>query len=208
MDNGSAAQRSKQRRILYPQDVQCETEAGNFTRRSSDLSSGGMFVDSLTILPPNSLMKIRFRLPDSDKPIEVSARVLYVRENIGAGVQFLGMKPVDRDRIESLIDRVLENRQAFADVAASRRVLVDLPVNISWTEKDGKENQGMATIESLAKHGARIRTNQPIEANIAITLSLPDGSRADARVIWEYKGEAGIHSHGLAQALGITFPLD
>jgi PilZ domain len=73
-------------------------------RRSSDLSAGGMFIESIAAFPRGTVLELRFRLQDGDgDPVQVKARVLYAANSIGMGVEFLDLPPHDRARIERLL---------------------------------------------------------------------------------------------------------
>lgn len=65
---------------------------------SIDISSGGVFVETTKILPENTVLTVKFNLPDSDAVIYSHARVAWVNhpDNIkksslppGMGIQFI-----------------------------------------------------------------------------------------------------------------------
>lgn len=73
-------------------------------RRSSDLSVGGMFLETIASYPIGTVLTLRFKLAENDgAPISVQARVLYAANGIGVGVEFLDLKPQDRARIATLV---------------------------------------------------------------------------------------------------------
>ncbi len=73
-------------------------------RRSSDLSVGGMFIESIAGYPPGTVLQLRFKLKEGDPmPIAVQARVLYSANGIGVGLEFLDLAPDDRMRIARLV---------------------------------------------------------------------------------------------------------
>jgi hypothetical protein len=78
--------------------------AGYGPRRSSDLSAGGMFIETIAAFPRDTVLQLKFRLGENDSaPIEVQARVLYVATGIGIGVEFMDLAPGDRARIEAFL---------------------------------------------------------------------------------------------------------
>jgi PilZ domain len=73
-------------------------------RRSSDLSVGGMFIESIAGYPLGTVLQLRFKLKEEDPmPIAVQARVLYSANGIGVGLEFLDLAPDDRTRIARLV---------------------------------------------------------------------------------------------------------
>src|SRR5438093_292157 len=81
----SDSERRKDKRVSLVHEIECEGEGGIFRKRVADISFGGMFIDTLTSFAPGSVIKVRFRLPGSDLPTEVNAKILYVQEKIGTG---------------------------------------------------------------------------------------------------------------------------
>jgi hypothetical protein len=78
--------------------------SGYGPRRSSDLSAGGMFIETIAAFPKDTVLQLKFRLGGNDStPIEVRARVLYVANGIGVGVEFMDLTPGDRMRIERFL---------------------------------------------------------------------------------------------------------
>jgi PilZ domain len=73
-------------------------------RRSADLSAGGMFLETIAAFPRDTVLKLKFKLDENESaPIVVQARVLYVANGIGVGVEFMDLAPDDRDRIERFL---------------------------------------------------------------------------------------------------------
>ena len=94
-------ERRSYKRIPFIQDVVIE---GVGSRRCSDISVGGMYLETVSAFSEGETFKIRFSIPDGDaRPIETEARVLYVHHNVGAGIVFLNMKPEDEERIKKFV---------------------------------------------------------------------------------------------------------
>ena len=73
---------------------------------TSNLSLGGMYVHSKNPLPIGTRFRLRFRLPNRDKPIETYGIVRWVNEEAGhqpagMGIQFDELKPTDQKSIET-----------------------------------------------------------------------------------------------------------
>ncbi|PYV39401.1 MAG: hypothetical protein DMG09_09305 [Acidobacteria bacterium] len=209
----SDSERRKDKRVSLVHEIECEGEGGIFRKRVADISFGGMFIDTLTSFAPGSVIKVRFRLPGSDLPTEVNAKILYVQEKIGTGVTFLDLKDKDRDKIRELIELLSAKKRGpvATDTVKSSRVIVNIPVTLMGTEL-GESFEESATIVTLAKHGARIKTDRKLDIDATVFLHTSNGAEFEARVAWvgtaasRTEGEVGIQCRGLALALGFNFP--
>ncbi|PYU90494.1 MAG: hypothetical protein DMG08_17720 [Acidobacteria bacterium] len=209
----SDSERRKDKRVSLVHEIECEGEGGIFRKRVADISFGGMFIDTLTSFAPGSVIKVRFRLPGSDLPTEVNAKILYVQEKIGTGVTFLDLKDKDRDKIRELIELLGAKKRGpvATDTVKSSRVIVNIPVTLMGTEL-GESFEESATIVTLAKHGARIKTDRKLDIDATVFLHTSNGAEFEARVAWvgtaasRTEGEVGIQCRGLALALGFNFP--
>ena len=73
-------------------------------RRSSDLSEGGMFLESIAGYPIGTVLQLRFKLSENDPaPIDVQARVLYAVNGIGVGLEFLDLPAEARTKIAKVV---------------------------------------------------------------------------------------------------------
>jgi len=91
--------RRLQQRLLFCNEVEV---VGFGPRRSTDLSIGGMFLESMVTFPVGSVLELRFKLNNADSdPIVVKARVSYEVPSVGVGVEFLDLTAQDRARIKS-----------------------------------------------------------------------------------------------------------
>ena len=78
---------------------------------TANLSVGGMFLITKTPLPPQTELKLRFRLPKDRVYIQTVAKVLWAREEStapgpppGMGVQFLECAPADREKLRAFLE--------------------------------------------------------------------------------------------------------
>jgi len=93
--------RRHSQRMLFCNEVEV---VGYGPRRSADLSAGGMFLETIAAFPRDTVLKLKFKLDENESaPIVVQARVLYVANGIGVGVEFMDLAPDDRDRIERFL---------------------------------------------------------------------------------------------------------
>jgi hypothetical protein len=63
-----------------------------------------MFIETIAAFPRDTVLQLKFKLgQDESAPIVVRARVLYVANGIGVGVEFMDLAPDDRVRIERML---------------------------------------------------------------------------------------------------------
>jgi hypothetical protein len=103
----SADDKRRQRRI--PVDLWIEAELGGelYFQRAVNLSVGGAYFAQTIPLPVGTNVKLRFTLPGDSHEIACEGEIVTAKD-LGMGVQFASMQDVDRDRIESLIDRSVQ----------------------------------------------------------------------------------------------------
>jgi hypothetical protein len=101
MTNGR--ERREAKRISYICEVLCEGSGmRSLTTRINDLSTTGVFIDSMSTYPVGSVIKLKFNV--RDVPIEVSGEVRYAMAQVGMGVRFIDLKPEHREAIECMIE--------------------------------------------------------------------------------------------------------
>lgn len=66
---------------------------------SRDLCEGGMFIETRQPLEVGSQLHVRFNLEDQGPIVVASAKVCYVVQKLGMGVEFVELVPDDRTRI-------------------------------------------------------------------------------------------------------------
>lgn len=96
-------ERRIQKRYPFIQEIQI---VGFGMRRCSDLSIGGIYLETLSVFPEGTLLDLRFKLDNSDPEyIEVQARVTFVHPGMGVGLLFTKLSPQDNEKIQKWIDR-------------------------------------------------------------------------------------------------------
>jgi c-di-GMP-binding flagellar brake protein YcgR len=96
-------ERRKQKRIPFLKEIEV---VGLGIYRASDISIGGMYLESMLDFPAGTLLDLRFKLSDSDeKPISLQARVLYSQPSVGLGLDFVNIIPEDRERISKFVEQ-------------------------------------------------------------------------------------------------------
>lgn len=80
---------------------------------STNISMGGLFLETLNPFPSGTKLLLRFNLPDSEKIIEIVGEVVYSVEEIfevdewdlpGMGIRFIAVDPDDSKLIENFVE--------------------------------------------------------------------------------------------------------
>ena len=67
--------------------------------RLTDLTPYGVFIDTMTTIPPGSEVTVKFGLPELGE-IKTKGKVVWTQDNVGMGVEFLDLSPEDHKKIE------------------------------------------------------------------------------------------------------------
>ncbi len=104
-------------------------------------------------------------------------------------------------------------KPAAASLRRSVRVQVRVPVTISGTHSDGSSFRQQASIISVSKFGAKLKTDLSLNVGSHVKIQPPKGSKPGVfRVVWVGRegtpraGEIGIEYLQVSNLLGITFP--
>jgi uncharacterized protein (TIGR02266 family) len=73
-------------------------------RQITDLSHGGLFVDSATPLPEGTPVRLRFTLPGEAAPMSVEAQVAWTQPHVGMGLRFTKLGPAEKRAIDRFVD--------------------------------------------------------------------------------------------------------
>lgn len=88
--------------------------AGSFlTDWATDISIGGLFINSRKPLPVGTVLKLIIQLPGAASPVDMAGRVTRAVEPdersgaaAGMAIEFLELDPATRARIEELVERL------------------------------------------------------------------------------------------------------
>jgi hypothetical protein len=95
-------ERRIEKRVSFIKEIEI---VGIGMRRCSDLSIGGMYLETVAIFPEGTILDLRFKLDDSkEESIRVQARVSYVHSGMGVGVRFINLSPTDTVKIQKWIN--------------------------------------------------------------------------------------------------------
>ena len=103
MAENNVPERRSARRVHFIQDVIVE---GLGTRRCSDLSMGGMYLETPVSFPIDTIVDLQFKLPGKDEsPVKAKTRVVYIHEGVGLGLVFVELSQNDRERIQKFVEQ-------------------------------------------------------------------------------------------------------
>jgi hypothetical protein len=95
-------ERRIEKRISFIKEIEI---LGIGMRRCSDLSIGGMYLETVAIFPEGTILDLRFKLDDAkEEYIQVQARVSYVHSGMGVGLRFINLTPTDTVKIQKWIN--------------------------------------------------------------------------------------------------------
>jgi uncharacterized protein (TIGR02266 family) len=102
--NPPGSERRSAKRVALIAEIEYSSDSPSVTKRLTDLSTDGLFIDTMSPLPPGTLLSIRFNLPGDPLPVVVLAEVAWGQEHLGMGVRFMNLRPKDRERIGRYVD--------------------------------------------------------------------------------------------------------
>lgn len=101
---GMLENRRRYTRVPIQADVTCTVGSRTITGMSWNLSQGGMQVEAGHLKPKDSV-HLRFRLPGSDAPLEVTGVVVWVKQD-RQGIQFTSVSAQDQQTIREFVEAV------------------------------------------------------------------------------------------------------
>lgn len=96
-------------------EVKYNCEGNQYSSFIHDISEGGMFIESNTLLPKGSTLSLRFRLPDSIPEIQVKGEVMRLVEQSthfkadiveGMGLRFTEISASDKVLISEYVNKI------------------------------------------------------------------------------------------------------
>lgn len=82
--------------------TQVEHGGGTFLGSSSNISAGGMYIETKEDVGEAPEIKLRFNLDDGGPIVIVTGEIRFVLKGSGIGVRFLDLSPADSTRIQAL----------------------------------------------------------------------------------------------------------
>ena len=80
-----------------------------------NLSKGGLGIRTMSPLDSSTKVRVRFRLPGSQRDIEAASRVAWSNRRVGMGLQFTEVDTSDQATIDEFVDQHFFTRSAASD---------------------------------------------------------------------------------------------
>jgi PilZ domain-containing protein len=96
-------QERKHKRLPLLIDVLWEGAAGKYEARTSDISLGGCFIDTIGQVGVGEKVNFKLCLANGEW-IELQGQVMYALERMGFGVEFINLSDENQKRIEELVN--------------------------------------------------------------------------------------------------------
>ena len=217
---------SRRQHLRAPILTQVEAEAPHLVSlgRASNVSVGGLLVETRETLRAGAEVIVRFFIPPEPRPIEAAGRVVRSEPGKSMAIAFLGLAESDKRRIVEYVQAGAAEKPA-ADLSAfslthpvrrrGGRVARRIAVVLNWQDADGKPHQQAAQTKVLSQFGTLLTAYAPIEPGRVLRVSVPEsGNEARSRVVYttaaELPGrtEIAIEFVGTKNFWNITFPTD
>ena len=103
-------------RKTYLVEIQYMSDSPVIKARVSDISIGGIFIDTLNPLPEGSLLRFKLPLPGrpEESPIEGEGRVAWRQETLGMGLEFKKLRKGDWHRLKDFME-TWETKEKFRE---------------------------------------------------------------------------------------------
>jgi hypothetical protein len=95
-------ERRNQKRVPFLIDVVWDGPTGKHEARTSDISTGGCFIDSVSQATVGETINFIMSLPSGDS-MEITGEVTYIAPSIGFGVRFTECSPENAKKLEWLV---------------------------------------------------------------------------------------------------------
>jgi len=95
-------ERRNQERVPASIEVLWVGNAGKYESRTSDLSLGGCFVDTVAQVELGNIITFSLQLPAGES-IDIEGEVVYTYPSMGFGLRFTNVSDSDRRKLEGII---------------------------------------------------------------------------------------------------------
>jgi hypothetical protein len=102
--SSSNRRRYHRHKIALPLEIRDDRAAAPFRINASDVSANGCYIESMQPLPVGTALRVDFWL-DSEH-IKVTAMVRTCDPGVGNGIEFTGMPPATKQRMQSHLDAI------------------------------------------------------------------------------------------------------
>lgn len=113
MPKANASNKRRSARLQHEIPVAYRTVGSFLTDWATNISQGGIFINSRKPLPVGTVVKIIVQLPNAAFPFDLVGRVTRVtaydnHSNLvpGMGIEFTDVDPVKREKIQAFVDQL------------------------------------------------------------------------------------------------------
>lgn len=95
----------KTERVENTFEVVYETTDQFYKAYSTNIGGGGLFIKTRDLLPAETMVSLKFTLPDDKEPVQTAGKVIWLRETEekGLGIQFVNLNSKDEIKINALL---------------------------------------------------------------------------------------------------------
>jgi len=221
---GPMAGKRKTARAPLLTQVESECGQGQTLGRTSDISVGGLLIETPDTLEVGATVVVRFFVPPEKAPIEAAGRVVRCEAGKSMAIAFLGLPDNHRQRIVDYIRQIqgepaestlIETPAGNPRQRRSARIPRRVAVVLSWQDETGRPKQEAAETKLLSRYGAQVLAFTELKTGQLVRMSVPDtGKEGLSRVVYAAAAdlpgrvEVGLEVMGADNVWGITFPPD
>ncbi|MDH3224535.1 MAG: PilZ domain-containing protein [Gemmatimonadota bacterium] len=133
-------------RVRFPAEVEFSGERFKVQEFTANLSIGGIFLPTEYAIPPGTHGTLTFRISQWDNPFTLEAQVVHIfppgnetyDQRPGVGIQFLNMTKTDQERLQRLVEGVVDGSIAEAIRRAIREEGTDMERELRKRPTDQK----------------------------------------------------------------------
>lgn len=208
--------------------TQVEAQGGGLSLtalgRASDISVGGLQIETPDTLAEGTTTIVRFFLPPGRQPIEAAGRVVRTEAGKRMAIAFLDLPENQQQSILHYIEGLqgtpvekllLEPRQHWPQARRGARLPQHLAAVLTWQDEQGQPQLEAGDIKQVSQYGALVQMFGDLKRAQLVRIRVPDlGKESTSRVIWaaplELPGrvQAGVEFVGGHNFWGLDFPPD
>lgn len=216
----------RRRAARVPLLTQVEAQGANISAlgRTSDISVGGLLIETPDTLSEGTTVVIRFFLPPQRHPMEAAGRVVRVEPGRSMAIAFLGLPESHREKIVEYVRNLqgrpaeklwLQPQPSSPRQRRSGRLPRRISVVLSWQDEEGRPHQETAETRFLSRYGAFLLSFSELQPGQLVRMTVPEiGKEGLSRVVWSTAAEVpgrtgvGVEVIGVEDFWGVEFPDD
>lgn len=192
----------KRKNTRVPILTQVEAQGGQSATlgRASDVSLGGLLIETPDTLTEGASVLVRFFVPPERTPLETAGRVVRVEPGKSMAITFLGLPDSHKQKILEYVRTIhgtraekemLEAQQGSPQERRSARIARRVPVVLYWQDEEGRARQEAGETQLLSKHGGAVLAFTEFKTGQLLRVAVPDtGKEGMSRVVWSKPANA------------------